>query len=261
MSSAPPPSSSAPAAREFLASSSSGGRRRWRRRRAVEGAAALQRHGAVLECDAMLRAPLRLVARPAPARRDRPRPGPHGRQAGRFPILRRLGPDGVRPARGGRRGLAVDQPPAAPALTIVGDEEEAPNAALLFTKPLGEDIVTRVLPARLPRGAGRALAARRPGRARPAAPRRRDDQGRERLPAVRPAAPLTDREVAADAAALAADRPPGRPDRAGRRRRAAPPPRSRLPAWAEPRPLTWRAMSALEPYDPERCRACRAPAA
>ena len=111
--------------------------------------------------------------------------------------------DRDRPARAGHRGLAVDEPrrlrPDHRSAT-----EDAPNAALLFTKPLGEDRSPR-LRARRRRGDRRALAARRrpPSTgllfrvAEPSTAETAFRQLRHPAPADRPRGP-------ADAAALAA---------------------------------------------------------
>ncbi len=74
------------------------------------------------------------------------------------------------------------------ALTILGDEDAAPNAALLFTKPLGPEQLEPAMDAE----ALDALAARSPlgvpTDPRRALPLRRARQRRDRVPHLRPAA-------------------------------------------------------------------------
>jgi hypothetical protein len=67
-------------------------------------------------------------------------PGPamvESQQLGRFPILRRLGPDRVIPRTEGIEGWLWTST-GGTALTGLGGEKEAPNVALVFTKPLVE---------------------------------------------------------------------------------------------------------------------------
>jgi hypothetical protein len=59
------------------------------------------------------------------------------RQLGRFPVLRRLGPDRVIPRTEGIEGWLWTSA-GGTALTSLGGEKEAPNVALVFTKPLVE---------------------------------------------------------------------------------------------------------------------------
>src|SRR5918992_1136775 len=63
-----------------------------------------------------------------------------GGMTGRFPILKRLSATAVIPREQGIEGWLWTSV-GGPALTVLGDVEDAPNAALLFTKPLGEDAV------------------------------------------------------------------------------------------------------------------------
>jgi hypothetical protein len=137
--SVPPPSSAPPGAgpREFvlaLEASRSRGRRKGR-----DAVLRLGAMGASIEHEA-LREPLRLplgtlqlgLVDPGPARPA----GTHGR----FPILKRLSATAVVPREQGVEGWLWTSLGGS-ALTVLGDEEDAPNAALLFTKPLGEDAV------------------------------------------------------------------------------------------------------------------------
>ena len=82
-----------------------------------------------------------------------------GGMTGRFPILKRLSATAVVPREQGIEGWLWTSLGGS-ALTVLGDPEDAPNAALLFTKPLGDDAV-RLLRARGRAGDRRALAARR----------------------------------------------------------------------------------------------------
>jgi hypothetical protein len=133
--SVPPPSSSLPAAaalREFVLA--------FERSRRRNGAVRLSALGAVIEHDSLLREPLRLplgvlqlgLVDPGAARFDGP--------GGRFPILKRLSANTVIPREHGLEGWLWTSVGGS-ALTVLGDEGDAPNAALLFTKPLGEDSV------------------------------------------------------------------------------------------------------------------------
>jgi hypothetical protein len=56
---------------------------------------------------------------------------------GRFPVLRRLGPTSVIPAREGIEGWLWTST-GGTALTTLGARDEAPNAALVFAKPLDD---------------------------------------------------------------------------------------------------------------------------
>jgi hypothetical protein len=142
MSSAPPPSAAPPGApRDFVIQLEGGGS--WRRRRAVEGSLRFSAAGAVLDCDAMLLEPLKLGLGQLQIGAIDPGPARPGGMAGRFPILRRLGPNAVVPRQEGIEGWLWTSTGGS-GMTSLGDEEDAPNAALLFTKPLPEDTVTRV---------------------------------------------------------------------------------------------------------------------
>jgi hypothetical protein len=66
--------------------------------------------------------------------------------AGRFPILKRLSATSVVPREQGVEGWLWTSIGGS-ALTVLGDPEDAPNAALLFTKPLGDDSVACFVPA------------------------------------------------------------------------------------------------------------------
>ena len=59
---------------------------------------------------------------------------------GRFPILKRLSATAVIPREQGIEGWLWTSLGGS-AMTVLGDPEDAPNVALLFTKPLGDDEV------------------------------------------------------------------------------------------------------------------------
>ena len=82
--------------------------------------------------------------------------------SGRFPILKRLSATAVIPREQGIEGWLWTSLGGS-ALTVLGDPEDAPNAALLFTKPLGDDAVACFEP-EIAAGDRRPLAARRAGR-------------------------------------------------------------------------------------------------
>jgi hypothetical protein len=138
MSLPPPSSSSAPptggnALREFPIALEP--ERSWKRRRAGADELRLSPLGATLEHERALRAPLRLplgmlqigIVERGAADAD-----------GRFPILRRLSATAVVPREHGIEGWLWTRSGGS-AMTMLGDPSLAPNAALLFTKPLGED--------------------------------------------------------------------------------------------------------------------------
>jgi hypothetical protein len=111
--------------------------RGWGRRR-VEDTLRLAPDGATIVHEQTLRAPLRLplgllhlgLVESGSAR--------NSGAVGRFPVLRRLSATAVVPRTEGVEGWLWTSTGGS-ALTVLGDEEEAPNAALLFTKPLGPD--------------------------------------------------------------------------------------------------------------------------
>jgi len=74
-----------------------------------------------------------------------PGPAQPGGMSGRFPILKRLSATAVVPREQGIEGWLWTSLGGS-ALTVLGDPEDAPNAALLFTKPLGDDAVECFVP-------------------------------------------------------------------------------------------------------------------
>src|SRR5262245_12950807 len=69
-----------------------------------------------------------------------PGPARPGGMSGRFPILKRLSATAVVPREQGIEGWLWTSLNGS-ALTVLGDADDAPNAALLFTKPLGDEAV------------------------------------------------------------------------------------------------------------------------
>ena len=98
----------------------------------------LSPNGATLEVDSILWEPLKLTLGQLHLARVDRGPAKVRGQAGRFPVLRRLSATAVVPREQGIEGWLWTSI-AGSALTLVGDEDEAPTGALLFTKPLGSD--------------------------------------------------------------------------------------------------------------------------
>jgi hypothetical protein len=129
--------------------------RSWGRRRGGDDALVISPLGAVFEHERLLREPLRLplgvlalgLIDPGPARVS---------QSGRFPILKRLSATAVVPRQEGIEGWLWTSIGGS-ALTTLGDEDDAPNAAILFTKPLGEEVIDAFAPE-----AAEAIAQRSP---------------------------------------------------------------------------------------------------
>jgi hypothetical protein len=79
-----------------------------------------------------------------------------GGMTGRFAVLKRLSATAVVPREQGVEGWLWTSLGGS-ALTVLGDPEDAPNAALLFTKPLGDEAVACFEP-----DAAQEIAARSP---------------------------------------------------------------------------------------------------
>ena len=137
--SVPPPSSSiAPPAggnglREFPIALEA--ERSWKRRRSGQDLLRLSPLGATLEHERMLKAPLQLALGMLQIGIVE-RGGDQGE--GRFPILRRLSATAVVPREHGVEGWLWTRSGGS-AMTMLCDPSLAPNVALLFTKPLGEE--------------------------------------------------------------------------------------------------------------------------
>jgi hypothetical protein len=189
-SSAPPPAP-AGAGREHLLAFEAG--RGWGRRRSSDQLK-LSPNGATIEFERLLRAPLKLpLGQLQLGLVDRGTARTSG-AAGRFAILRRLSATAVVPREEGIEGWLWTSTGGS-ALTALGDEEDAPNAALLFTKPLGPELLEGCLH----EGALEALAAHSPLGV-PAVPGlifRVADPGKAEVAfrAYNLLRPLTDREV------------------------------------------------------------------
>jgi hypothetical protein len=138
-SSAPPPSVAPPAAdrREHTLAFDS---RSWGRRRGGEGALRLTPAGATVEHERMLQAPLRLPLGQLQLGLVDPGPARVGDGEGRFAVLKRLSATAVIPREHGIEGWLWTGASGS-AFTVLGDEGDAPNAALLFTKPLGAEAI------------------------------------------------------------------------------------------------------------------------
>ena len=144
--SVPPPTSSTPAAASRAYELMFESPRGWGRRRGTgEDVLRLTPTGAVIEHARALYAPLRLPLGTLQLGLVDPGPARPGGVAGRFPILKRLSATAVVPREQGIEGWLWTSLNGS-ALTVLGDPEDAPNAALLFTKPLGDDAVECFMP-------------------------------------------------------------------------------------------------------------------
>jgi hypothetical protein len=112
----------------------------WGRRKGGDDVIRLSAMGAAITQEPALHTPLRLPLGTLQLGLVDPGPSRPRDMTGRFPILKRLSPTAVVPREQGIEGWLWTSL-AGSALTVLGDPEDAPNAALLFTKPLGEDAV------------------------------------------------------------------------------------------------------------------------
>jgi hypothetical protein len=140
MSVPPPTSTGAPPAggnplREFVIALEA--ERSWTRRRAGADVLRLSPLGATLEHERMLRQPLTL---PLGTLQIGLVERGSDRAEGRFPILKRLTPTSVVPREHGIEGWLWTRSGGS-AMTVLCDADLAPSGALLFTKPLGEDVI------------------------------------------------------------------------------------------------------------------------
>src|SRR4051812_40205545 len=94
--------------------------------------------GASLEVDGLFTQPLKLTLGQLQIGLIDRGPAKVKGAAGRFPVLRRLSATHVVPREQGIEGWLWTSTGGS-ALTILGEEDAAPNAALLFTKPLGPE--------------------------------------------------------------------------------------------------------------------------
>jgi hypothetical protein len=114
--------------------------RSWGRRKGGDNVLRIGPLGASIEHEGTLREPLRLPLGTLQLGLVEPGSSRPGGTAGRFPVLKRLSATAVVPREQGLEGWLWTSIGGS-ALTMLGDPEDAPNAALLFTKPLGEDAI------------------------------------------------------------------------------------------------------------------------
>jgi hypothetical protein len=139
-----PPPSSATGLREYTLELEAP--RSWGRGRRSGDELRLSAMGMSITHEPTLHAPLRLPLGTLQLGLVDPGLARPGGMAGRFPILKRLSPTSVIPREQGIEGWLWTSLGGS-ALTVLGDPEDAPNAALLFTKPLGDDAVACFVPA------------------------------------------------------------------------------------------------------------------
>ena len=119
--------------------------RSWGRRRGGDDALRISPLGAVIEHDRSLREPLRLPLGVLGLGLIDPGPANVSALTGRFPVLKRLSATAVVPRQEGIEGWLWTRSGGS-ALVTLGEEEDAPNAALLFTKPLGGEVIDAFTP-------------------------------------------------------------------------------------------------------------------
>ena len=130
--------------------------RSWGRRRGAPDQLRLSAMGATISFERSLRTELRIpLGTLQLGLVDRGGARASG-MTGRFAILKRLSATAVVPREQGIEGWLWTSLGGS-ALTVLGDPEDAPNAALLFTKPLGDDAVACFEPE-----AAQEIAARSP---------------------------------------------------------------------------------------------------
>ncbi len=135
--SSPPPAAAAPPAPELtLALEESRG---WRKPRDSEGDRLTLRADALsIEHGRVMHAPLELPLGAVKVAIVDAGPAKASGQFGRFAILRRLGPTTVIPRTEGIEGWLWTST-GGTALTNLGEQDEAPNVALVFAKPLDDE--------------------------------------------------------------------------------------------------------------------------
>ncbi len=129
----------------------------WGRRGRSLDVLRLSAMGAVISFDGTLRTPLRVPLGTLQLGLVDAGGARTSGMAGRFPILKRLSATAVVPREQGIEGWLWTSLGGS-AMTVLGDPEDAPNAALLFTKPLAdvecfEPAVAQEIAARSPLGA------------------------------------------------------------------------------------------------------------
>ena len=148
----PPPSSSQ---REYVLDLEAP--RSWGRRGSGGDRLRLSAMGATISFEQALRTPLRLPLGTLQLGLVDPGSARPGGMAGRFAVLKRLSATAVVPREQGIEGWLWTSLGGS-ALTVLGDPDDAPNAALLFTKPLDdvecfEPEIAQEIAARSPLGA------------------------------------------------------------------------------------------------------------
>ena len=138
----PPPSTST-GLRDYVVELEAG--KSWGRRKAGTDLLRLSAMGASISHERALHTTLRLPLGTLQLGLVDPGPARPGGMSGRFPILKRLSATAVVPREQGIEGWLWTSLNGS-ALTVLGDAEDAPNAALLFTKPLGDDAVECFVP-------------------------------------------------------------------------------------------------------------------
>jgi hypothetical protein len=101
--------------------------------------------GAVIEHERLLLRPLELPLGVLQMGLVDPGPRHAGGLTGRFPVLKRLSATAVMPRTEGLEGWLWTSIGGS-ALTMLGDPDDAPNVAILFTKPLGGDVIDAFVP-------------------------------------------------------------------------------------------------------------------
>jgi hypothetical protein len=138
----PPPTSST-GLRDYVVELEAG--KSWGRRKAGTDLLRLSAMGASISHERALHTTLKLPLGTLQLGLVDPGPARPGGMTGRFPILKRLSATAVIPREQGIEGWLWTSLNGS-ALTVLGDPEDAPNAALLFTKPLGDDAVECFVP-------------------------------------------------------------------------------------------------------------------
>ncbi len=151
-SSAPPPQPTStepepaiPARHEHLLELEAGGKG-WKRRRSVDFLK-ISPAGMELHHGGMLREPLAMPLGAIAVAATESGPARALPSEGRFPILRRLTATKVVPREEGVEGWLWTSTGGSAFLSLCDEEDEAPNAALVFAHPLGEELVNRVFEA------------------------------------------------------------------------------------------------------------------
>jgi hypothetical protein len=137
MSVPPPPPPSSAESRTYAIALEPG--RGWARKRTGEHLLRLTPAGAVVEHTGLV-APLHLPLGQLQLGLVDPGPARAGSMTGRFAVLKRIGANAVVPREHGIEGWLWTSESGS-GLTFLGDAGEAPNAVLLLTAPLGEEVI------------------------------------------------------------------------------------------------------------------------